>query len=102
MHHGASLNVLHSKHITASYIIIKTHDETSSYDVVTSLTTHMQQVTSPIGIKGGCMQYGGFTQVLPPETFEQLDHLKHTQVAMHLVHPCDWSLLPSMVFNASS
>ena len=34
-----------------------------------------------------------------PEIFEQLDHLKHVQVVMHLVHPCDWSLLPSTVFD---
>ena len=37
---------------------------------------------------------------LTPETLEWLDHLKHTQVAMHLVHSCDWSLLPSTVFDA--
>ena len=50
----------------------------------------------------GCTWYGSFTQVLPPETFEQLDHSKHTQVVMHLVSPHDWSLLPSAVFDVSS
>ena len=36
-HHDTSLNALHLKHVMASYVIIKTHDITSSYDVVTSL-----------------------------------------------------------------
>ena len=44
----------------------------------------------------------GFTQVLPPETFEQLVHSKHAQVVTHLVCPHDWSLLPSTVFDALS
>ena len=48
------------------------------------------------------MWYGGFTQVLPPETFEQLDHSKHVQVMTHLVHLHDWSLLPSTEFNMLS
>ena len=47
--HDASSNALCSKCIMASEVIIKTHDVTSSYNVVTSLvmslTTHMQQVT---------------------------------------------------------
>ena len=44
----------------------------------------------------------GFTQVLPLETFEQLDHSKHVQVATCLVDPHDWSLLPSTVFDTLS
>ena len=47
------------------------------------------------------MWYEGFTQVLAPETL-LLDHSKHMQVVMHLVHPRDWSLLPSTVFDALS
>ena len=106
MCHDASLNASHLKRITASCIIIKTHDVTSSYNIVmslvSSLTAHVWQVTWPIGIKGGCTWYGGFTQVLPHKPFKQLDHSKHAQVATHLVHPHDWSLLPSTVFNVSS
>ena len=34
-----------------------------------------------------------------PETFKWLDHSKHAQVVTRLVHPCDWSLLPSTVFD---
>ena len=42
------------------------------------------------------MWYGS---VLSPKTFEQLDHSKHTQVAMHVVCPHGWSLLPSTIFH---
>ena len=98
--HGTSSNVLHSKDVMASYVIIKIHNVTSSYNVVTSLVTsltmHVRQVIGPIGIKGGCMQYG---LVLSPKTFEQLDCSKHMQVATCLVHPHGWSLLPSTVFH---
>ena len=37
--------------------------------------------------------------VLLPETFEWLDHSKHMQVVMRLVHPHGWSLLPSTVLH---
>ena len=96
----ASLNMSHLKCVMPSYIITKIHNVMSSYDIVmslvTSLTVHMWQVTWPFGIKLGCMQYGS---VISPKTFEQLGHLKHTQVAMCLVHPCGWSLLPSTVLH---
>ena len=100
--HDTPLKASHSKCIMTSYVIIKTHDITSFYDVVISLTMHMWQVMWPIGIKGGLHMVQGLTQVLPPKTFKQLDHSKHTQVATCLVHPHDWSLLPSTVFDALS
>ena len=104
--HDVPSNASCLKCITTSYIIIKTNDVMSFYDVVTSLvmspTVHVQQVTCPIGIKRGLHVVWGFTQILPPENFKRLDHLKHTQVVMRLVHPYDWSLLPSTVFEVLS
>ena len=38
--------------------------------------------------------------VLSLETLEQLGHSKYVQVAMCLVHPHGWSLLPSTVLHA--
>ena len=40
----APSNVSCSKHVTTSYVIIKTNDVTLFYDVVTSLTVHVQWV----------------------------------------------------------
>ena len=47
--------------------------------------------------KRDCMQW----QVVlhTPETFERLDHSKHVWVGTCLVRPCDWSLLPSTIFD---
>ena len=47
--------------------------------------------------KRGCTWLGGV--VLLPKTFKRLDRLKHALVAMHQVHPCNWSLLSSTVLS---
>ena len=43
------------------------------------------------------MQWGGGGSVT--ETFKGLDHSKCILVVMHLVCPCDWSLLSSIIFK---
>ena len=113
--HDASSNTLHLKHVMASYVIIKIHDITSSYNIVMSLVTsvtahvvghvtnwykmglHMVWVGSftqdirAVGLLKACTgsDASGASSWLEPTSFNCISHVNLCFCCMHAAcHMC--------------